>query len=57
MFFDKLKAECKKNGLSPSSLAKELGLSKSNVTNWKAGKLPSRETTMRIADRLNVSID
>lgn len=57
MFFDKLKEACKEKGYSPSSLAGDLGLSKSNVTHWKSGKLPSRDTLFRIANKLDVSVE
>lgn len=35
MNYDAFKQKCKEKGYSASSLVTELGISKSNITNWK----------------------
>ena len=37
MNYDAFKQKCKEKGYSASSLVTELGISKSNITNWKNG--------------------
>lgn len=57
MFFDNLKFACKEKGTSPSAIALSLGMSKSNVTNWRNGQLPSVDVLLKISKELDVSID
>ena len=57
MFFDRLKSLCEAQGESVSRLAKSLGLSTANPTEWKRGTIPRASVLGQIADRLNVSID
>lgn len=56
MFYDILKEECRKKKTSPSALCLAIGMSKSNATNWKKGKVsPTLDTVFAIADKLNVN--
>lgn len=40
LFYELLKEVCKKKRTSPSAVCLALGMSKSNVTKWKAGRSP-----------------
>lgn len=47
-----------KRGITISQLAKEIGISQGNISDWKSGKcLPSLNALIKIADYLNVSLD
>lgn len=55
MFYDTLKEICDKKKTSPSAVCVALGMSKSNVTEWKAGRSPKLDTVVAIANHLGVS--
>lgn len=58
MFYDVYAAHCLAIGKKPSAVAEELGISKSNVTNWKKkGYTPRGEALQRIADYFGVTTD
>lgn len=58
MFYDIYAALCKKINKKPSAVAEELGINKSNVSNWKNnGYTPRGDALQRIADYFNVSTD
>lgn len=47
-----------KSGITISQLAKEIGISQGNISDWKSGKcLPSLNALIKIADYLNISLD
>lgn len=48
MDFEAFKTRCKEKGYSASSLVTELGISKSNITNWRNGGNPSYETYFKL---------
>ena len=54
MFYDKLNALCQARGTSPSAVLLSLGMSKSNITRWKAGQTPKIETVRLLAEQLRV---
>lgn len=54
MFYEHMKAVCKKKHTSPSAVCLALGMSKSNVTNWKNGGWPRLDVVMEMAKVLNV---
>lgn len=54
MFYENMKAICKKKHTSPSAVCDALGMSRSNITKWKQGKFPRLDTVMRMAKVLNV---
>lgn len=56
LFYELLKEVCKKKRTSPSAVCLALGMSKSNVTKWKAGRSPKIDTVVRIAKLLNVPV-
>lgn len=55
MFYENLRAACEKRRTSPTAVAVAIGMSKSNVTEWKKGKSPKVSTVIKIADHLKVS--
>ncbi len=58
MFYDIYVALCKENGKRPSVVAQELGINKSNVSNWKNnGYTPRGGALNKIADYFGVSTD
>lgn len=57
MFYDKLKKACRDKGTSPTAVVISLGMSRGNVTFWKNGQLPSVEVLMKLASKLDVSVD
>lgn len=56
MFYETLKEVCDKKKTSPSAVCVALGISKSNVTNWKKGRYPSFDTAIKIANYLHVNL-
>lgn len=56
MNYDAFKSRCKEKGYSASSLVTELGISKSNITNWKNGGNPSYEILIKMAQTLECSV-
>lgn len=58
MFYDVYVELCHNNGKSPSAVAQELGINKSNVSNWKNnGYTPRGAVLNKIAEYFGVSID
>lgn len=56
-FYDNYTALCEKAGRSPSFVAEAVGLTKSSVTGWKRGTIPSGENLQKIADYFGVTTD
>lgn len=57
MFWDNFYNACLAKGVKPTNLVQELGLARASVTPWKNGKIPNGEALIKIANRLEVSID
>lgn len=58
MFYDVYIELCHNNGKSPSAVAQELGINKSNVSNWKNnGYTPRGAVLNKIAEYFGVSVD
>lgn len=57
MFYDRFSDLCQKKGISPSTAAKENGLSNSIITYWKRGATPKYDTVQKLALYFGVSID
>ena len=55
MFYEALKEVCEKKNTSPSAVCVALGMSKSNVTEWKNGRSPTLSTVLAISDYLQIS--
>ena len=57
MFYDKYVALCSRKGIAPSAAAKEIGINKAAVSNWKYRKNgPSDVTMQKIADYFGVPV-
>lgn len=57
MFYDTYVNLCKSVGKTPSAVAVEIGIGKSNVTYWKNGRnCPSDITLAKIADYFGVTV-
>lgn len=58
MFYKKVSDLCNQNGIAMTTLAVNLGLSKSVVTNWKkTDATPRPSTVKKIADYFGVGVD
>lgn len=58
VFYDVYLSLCKRNSKRPSVVAAELGINKSNVSNWKNnGYTPRGEVLQKIADYFGVTTD
>lgn len=58
MFYKKVSDLCNQNGIAMTTLAVNLGLSKSVVTNWKkTDSTPRPSTVKKIADYFGVGVD
>lgn len=57
MFFDNLKAICDEKNLKVTPLVLECGGTKGILGGWKKGASPNSDIVVKLADRLNVSID
>ena len=58
MFYDKYVKLCASIKKSPSAVAEEVGVKRSNVTHWKAGRNgPSDVTIARIAEYFGVAVE
>lgn len=57
MFYSQLLKLCAENGIRPTALARELGLSPSSPGRWKRGALPQSDTLQKIAEHFDVSTD
>lgn len=55
MFYETLKEVCNKKKTSPSAVCDALGMSRSNITEWKKGRSPKVDTVVQIAEHLGVS--
>ena len=55
MFYENLRSVCEKKKTSPSAVCVALGMSKSNVTEWKRGRSPKLDAVVAIANHLGVS--
>ena len=57
MFFSILQSRCSEKGIKITPLLAELGLSKGNISKWKSGTLPNGEILIKLANRLDCSVD
>lgn len=57
MFFDRLCEACAIQGTSPSAAALKIKRSKSNVTGWRKGQIPSSNTLTALAEFLRTPTD
>jgi transcriptional regulator with XRE-family HTH domain len=57
MFWERFYQLCEKNETKPNPLGKSLGISSGVLTKWKSGSIPNGDSLIKIADRLNCSVD
>jgi len=57
IFYERLKDACKNSNTTATAVTLELGLSRGNLSRWKAGGVPSIEVLIKFSERLNVSTD
>lgn len=57
MFIDAYLKLCKEKGISPSSLAVQLGIGKGAYSNWKKGSEPINKTKKIIADYFGITVE
>lgn len=57
MFFDQLEYLCKKNDITVSGLAKQLGMSTGTIAKWKNGAVPNGETILKFSQYFGTSTD
>lgn len=55
MFYNTFAEVCKKKKVSPCATALAIGISKSNVTEWKKGRWPRLDVVLKLAKQLGVS--
>lgn len=56
MFYDRFIELCDKKGIKPTPLVTGMGLSSSNVSQWKKGSTPRPEVIQRLAEYFGVSV-
>lgn len=56
MFYDRYVELCRKNGMSPTGVARKVGISSRTAADWALGSEPRNSTLKRIADYFNVDV-
>ena len=56
MFYDRYVELCRKNGMSPTGVARKVGISSRTAADWAFGAEPRNSTLKRIADFFNVDV-
>lgn len=57
MFYDNFIALCKKKNVKPTPLVTSMGLSSSNVSQWKDGSIPRADVLLKISNYFGVSME
>lgn len=57
MFYERIVKLCADSGISLSSFAQQLGLSRSAATGWKSGSIPRPNVLKKAADYFGVTVD
>lgn len=57
MFYDRFIELCKMKEIKPTPLVVGMGLSSSNVSQWKKGSTPRAEVVAKLADYFGVSVE
>lgn len=57
VFYDKFIELCRSKGVKPTPLVLKMGLSSSNVSQWKKGSTPRPEVLQKFAEYFNVSVE
>ena len=56
MFYDRYLSLCTAQGVAPTTVLSELGISKSAYTGWKSGAEPANRTKKQIADYFGMTV-
>lgn len=56
MFYEKYRELCAKNGLSPTGVARKVGISSRTAADWAFGSEPRPATVKKIADFFGVDV-
>ena len=56
-FYENFVRLCAEKPVSESGAAKAIGLSNAAASHWRAGKLPSRTTQIKLADYFGVTVE
>lgn len=56
-FSENLGVLMEKRGISSCKLARDLGVHATTIANWKAGKTPTAEHLLHVADYFSVTVD
>lgn len=56
-FYDIFSKLCKEREISPSAVARSIGLTTATPTYWKRGSIPKGDTLQKLADYFGVSVD
>lgn len=57
MFYENLQKICEAKGVTVTALVEELGLSSGNLSKWKSGNNPRSATLLKLAEKLDVSVN
>lgn len=57
MFYDRFIELCNQKNIKPTPLVVGMGLSSSNVSQWKKGSTPRPEVLAKLADYFGVSVE
>lgn len=57
MFYDNFEKLCTKIEKNPSTVAEELGFTKSMASHWKGGMIPRVSSRKKIADYFGISVE
>lgn len=55
-FYNKIQAACREQKMSITELTEKLGISKSNIRNWKNGVLPKFQIRLKIAELTEIPL-
>ena len=56
MFYEKFVRMCVQRGVSPTAVAKAIGVNPSTVSDWSRGAKPRAHTLIRLADYFGVDV-
>lgn len=56
-FYNNLLVQCNKNEVSPSGVARAIGMSNAAATGWRNGKIPHDVTLLKLANFFSCTVD
>ena len=57
LFFERFCILCDRDSIAPTTLLKNMGLTKSHFTSWRNGTVPNAVILQMLADHFQVSVD